>query len=213
MNLHLPRPKKKLDDKRVGPFLILEKTGASAYKLKLPPHWKIHPRFNEKLLTPYEPPAFPNQEQPPPPPPDLIDGEEEWEIEEILDSKTQKVRAKRGQPSATVVDYFIKWVGHTREHNSWVTASEMGNAQEAIAEYEAKMGSNERVSVVKIATSKSPLAMVLNHHFDGEDVSYLCQREDGTQKWVKNPDVTLFENFLVEYWSNYEYHSLQRTEP
>ncbi|SJL13333.1 uncharacterized protein ARMOST_16773 [Armillaria ostoyae] len=86
-NLHLPRPKKKLDDKRVGPFLILEKTGASAYKLKLPPHWKIHPRFNEKLLSPYKPPAFPNQEQPPPPPPDLIDGEEEWEIEEILDSK------------------------------------------------------------------------------------------------------------------------------
>ncbi|SJL00960.1 uncharacterized protein ARMOST_04273 [Armillaria ostoyae] len=212
-NLHLPRPKKKLDDKRVGPFLVLEKTGASAYKLKLPPHWKIHPRFNEKLLSPFEPPSFPNQEQPPPPPPDLIDGEEEWEIEEILDSKTRKVRAKRGQPSTTVVDYFIKWVGHTREHNSWVTASEMGNAQEAIIEYEAKMGSNERVSVVKIATSKSPLAMVLNHHFDGEDISYLCQREDGTQKWVKNPDVTLFENFLVEYWSNYEYHSRQRTEP
>ncbi|SJL19064.1 uncharacterized protein ARMOST_22671 [Armillaria ostoyae] len=210
-NLHLPRPKKKLDDKRVGPFLVLEKTGASAYKLKLPPHWKIHPRFNEKLLTPFEPPAFANQEQPPPPPPDLIDGEEEWEIEEILDSKPRKVRAKRGQPSTTVVDYFIKWVGHTREHNSWVTASEMGNAQEAIAEYEAKMGSNERVSVVKIATSKSPLTMVLNHHFDGEDISYLCQRENGTQKWVKNPDVTLFENFLVEYWSNY--HSLQRTEP
>ncbi|SJL06240.1 uncharacterized protein ARMOST_09576 [Armillaria ostoyae] len=212
-NLHLPRPKKKLDDKCVGPFLVIEKTGASAYKLKLPPHWKIHPRFNEKLLSPFIPPSFSNQEEPPPPPPDLIDGEEEWEIEEILDSKPRKVRSKRGQPSTTVIDYFIKWVGHTREHNSWVTASEMGNAQEAIAEYEEKMGSNERVSVVKIATSPSPLAMVLNHHFDGEDISYLCQREDGMQKWVKNPDVTQFENFLVKYWSNYEYHSLQRTEP
>ncbi|SJL15407.1 uncharacterized protein ARMOST_18904 [Armillaria ostoyae] len=204
-NLHLPRPKKKLDDKRVGPFLVLEKMGASAYKLKLPPHWKIHPRFNEKLLSPFIPPSFPNQEQPPPPPPELIDGEEEWEIEEILDSKTRKVRGKRGQPPTTVVDYFIKWVGHTREHNSWVTASEMGNAQEAIADYEEKMGSNERVSVVKIATpSKSPLAIVLNHHFgeDG-DVSYLAQREDGTQKWLLNPDVTKFNNFLVEYWQNY----------
>ncbi|SJL17381.1 uncharacterized protein ARMOST_20931 [Armillaria ostoyae] len=76
-NLHLPHPKKKLDDKRVGPFKILEKTGASAYKLKLPPHWKIHPHFNEKLLTPYMPPTFPNQEQPPPLPPDLIDGKEQ----------------------------------------------------------------------------------------------------------------------------------------
>ncbi len=64
-NLHLPRPKKKLDDKRIGPFTILEKIGAAAYKLKLPTHWKIHPRFNEKLLTPYVPPSFPNQEIPP----------------------------------------------------------------------------------------------------------------------------------------------------
>ncbi len=85
-NLHLPRPKKKLDNKRVSPFTILERAGAAAYKLKLPPHWKIHPRFNKKLLTPYILPAFPNQEVPPLPPPNLINDKEEFEIEEILDS-------------------------------------------------------------------------------------------------------------------------------
>ncbi len=79
-NLRLPRPKKKLDDKRVGPFTILDQAGAAAYKLKLPPHCKVHPRFNEKLLTLYIPPAFPNQEVPPPPPPELINDEEEFEI-------------------------------------------------------------------------------------------------------------------------------------
>ncbi|SJL01316.1 uncharacterized protein ARMOST_04636 [Armillaria ostoyae] len=193
-NLHLPRPKKKLDDKHVGPFLILEKTGASAYKLKLPPHWKIHPTTS-------------------PSPPNLIDGEEEWEIEEVLDSKTCKVHAKRGQPSVIVINYFIKWVGHTREHNSWVTASEMGNAKEAIADYEAKTQSNKRVAVVKIATtSKSPLAMIINHHFgDDGDVSYLAQQEDGTQKWLLNPDITTFDNYLVEYWQNYysSQHNIQ----
>ncbi len=88
-NLSLPRPKKKLNDKHVGPFEIIEKAGASAYKLKLPPHWRIHPRFNEKLLTPYIPPAFPNQELPPPPPPDLINNEEEFKIEEVLDSRSR----------------------------------------------------------------------------------------------------------------------------
>ncbi len=86
-NLSLPRPKKKLDDKCIGPFEIIEKAGASAYKLKLPLHWKIHPRFNEKLLTPYVPLAFPNQELLPPPLPDLINDEEEFEIEEVLDSR------------------------------------------------------------------------------------------------------------------------------
>ncbi len=119
-NLHLPQPKKKLDDKRVGPFTILEKVGAAAYKLKLPVHWKIHPRFNEKLLTPYALPVFPNQEVPPAPPPDLIDDEEEFEIEEILDSRPRTIRSGRGKKLYEVVDYFVKWKGWTREHNSWV---------------------------------------------------------------------------------------------
>ncbi len=90
-NLHLPQPKKKLNNKRIGPFTILDKARAAAYKLKLPPHWKIHPRFNEKLLTPYILPAFPNQELPPPLPPDLIDNEEYYEIEEVLDSRPRTI--------------------------------------------------------------------------------------------------------------------------
>ncbi len=36
---------------------------------------------------PYVPPAFPNQELPPPPLPNLINDEEEFEIEEVLDSR------------------------------------------------------------------------------------------------------------------------------
>ncbi len=35
-NLSLPRPKKKLADKRTGPFLIVEKKGASAYTPETP---------------------------------------------------------------------------------------------------------------------------------------------------------------------------------
>ncbi len=96
-NLSLPRPKKKLNDKCIGPFEIIEKAGASAYKLKLPPHWRIHPCFNEKLLTPYVLLAFPNQELPPPPPPDLINDVEEFEIEEVLDSRPQTLRGWKGK--------------------------------------------------------------------------------------------------------------------
>ena len=35
-NLHLPHPKKKLADKRTGPFEIIDKKGTSAYTLRLP---------------------------------------------------------------------------------------------------------------------------------------------------------------------------------
>ncbi len=177
-NLHLPRPKKKLDDKRVGPFMIEGKAGAAAYKLKLPPHWKIHPRFNEKLLTPYIPPAFLNQEVPPPPPPDLINDEEEFEIKEILDSRPRTIRGGRGKKSYDVIDYFVKWKGWTREHNSWVHDSEMGNAQEAIADYAHRNDSARRLDATKTVTTltNKTVTMILDHEYsDNGDCKYLIQ--------------------------------------
>ncbi len=182
-NLSLPRPKKKLDDKRVGPFEIIEKTGASAYKLKLPPHWKIHPRFNEKLLTPYIPPAFPNQELPPPPPPDLINDEEEFEIEEVLDSRPRTLRGRKGKKSRKAMDYFVKWKGWTREHNSWVCDEEMGNAQEAIEEYEERTNSVRRLDTIKIVTRTHQNAtMILAHEYQNDKTArYLAQWDDGSQ--------------------------------
>jgi hypothetical protein len=48
------RPSKKLDEKRVGPFKIVKKVGASSFKLDIPPKWKtIHPVFNEAILSRY----------------------------------------------------------------------------------------------------------------------------------------------------------------
>ncbi|PIL28858.1 hypothetical protein GSI_08904 [Ganoderma sinense ZZ0214-1] len=53
-NFPTDRPNKKLEDKRYGPFRVEEKIGASAYRLKLPPKWKLrYPVFNEVLLTPH----------------------------------------------------------------------------------------------------------------------------------------------------------------
>jgi len=60
-NLNLCRPSAKLAEKHLRPFEIMEKFGASAYKLKLPASWKIHLVFNELLLRPHVGPKFPGQ--------------------------------------------------------------------------------------------------------------------------------------------------------
>ena len=49
---------KKLDNKHLGPFKILEKVRKSAYRLKLPSQWKIYDVFNKVLLSPYHPSQF-----------------------------------------------------------------------------------------------------------------------------------------------------------
>ncbi len=206
-NLHLPRPKKKLDNKHVGPFTILNKVGAATYKLKLPTHWKIHPHFNEKLLTPYILPAFPNQEVPPAPPPDLINDEEEFEIEEILDSRPRTIRGGRGKKSYKVIDYFVKWKGWTRKHNSWVHDSEMGNAQEAIEDYENRNDSARRLDATKTVTPQENkrVTMILDFKYEDQSCFYLAQCHDGKQKWVKDPDPDVWHDVIQDYW--YSIHS------
>ena len=69
---------KKLSHKCLGPFLIERQVGNSAYHLNLPASMsRLHPVFNVVKLTP----AMED------PPQKIINGEEEWVVEEILDSK------------------------------------------------------------------------------------------------------------------------------
>ncbi|SJL07243.1 uncharacterized protein ARMOST_10586 [Armillaria ostoyae] len=99
---------KKLNNQQVGPFTVLQKHGLSAYKLKLLVAWKVYLVFNETLLMLYIPPAFSNQEKNPSLPPDIINSEEQYKTETILDHKTHKVHGAVGEPSRTVIDYLIK---------------------------------------------------------------------------------------------------------
>ncbi len=167
-HLSLPRPKKKLDDKRVGPFEIIEKAGASAYKLRLPQHWKIHPRFNEKLLTPYVPPHF------------LIRNYRHLH-HPILSTTKKNSRSKK----FLILDHARYAEGRERSlarpwttlssgkdgHKSttWVRNEEMGNAQEAIEEYEERTNSVRRLDAVKIVTrTHQNTSMILDHEYQND---------------------------------------------
>ena len=66
-NLHMNRPKK-LQIKRAGPFEIEQVISQMAFRLQIPPKWKIHPIFHTLLLTTYKETSEhgPNFLQPPP---------------------------------------------------------------------------------------------------------------------------------------------------
>ena len=99
-----------------------------AYCLKLL-HWmkQLHPVFNVVKLTlaPEDPITGRRAEDHPPP--IVIDGEVEWEVEEILDSRWHWRRFQ----------YLIKWKGYGCEHNSWKSASKV-SAPELTAEFHRK---------------------------------------------------------------------------
>ena len=134
-NLKTDRPTTKMADKWLGPFEVLKKVGASAYKLKIPQGWKkVHPVFNVMMLKPAQEPAFASQRKPPPPPPIIIDDEEEYEVEEILDCR------KRGRG----YQYLVKWKDYTPDNNSWEPASNLENAPDHVSRFHQRYPSKPR---------------------------------------------------------------------
>jgi len=122
------RPSPKLSHRRLRPFKIEHQVGPLAYRLKLPHGMRqLHPVFNVmKLSAALEDPILGRKPQAPPPP-IIVDGEEEWEVEEILDSRWHWRRFQ----------FLVKWKGFSREHNSWEAASDV-KAPDLVVEYYQK---------------------------------------------------------------------------
>ena len=118
-------PKFKLAPRRYGPFKILAQVGSLAYKLEIPDHWRIHPVFHATMLKEYvemeeHGPNFPK------PPPEVLNDEEHYEVEAVLDSK----RHGRG------TKYLVKWEGYPEADNTWEPYALLkGTAEEALREF------------------------------------------------------------------------------
>jgi transposase InsO family protein len=124
-DIRTTRPSAKLAHRRLGPFPIEAKLGPGAYRLTLPPSLRrLHPVFPVTKLSLATPDPIPGRNVFAQPPPELIDGEEEFEVEEILDSRTRYRR----------IEYLVKWRGYSTEHNSWVPHYNL-HAPSAIARF------------------------------------------------------------------------------
>jgi hypothetical protein len=85
---------------------------------------RIHPVFNMVKLTlaPIDPIA--GRRIDPPPLPEIVDGEEEWIMEDILDSKVINRKLR----------YLVKWKDFGVEHNSWEPQENI-HAPDLVAEF------------------------------------------------------------------------------
>jgi hypothetical protein len=82
------RPLSKLSHRHLGPFVVEASVGLGTYRLALPPHFRrLHPVFSVVKLSAAPPDPILGRRPAPPPPTTLVDGEEEYEVEAILDSR------------------------------------------------------------------------------------------------------------------------------
>ena len=86
--------------------------------------WKIHDVFHASLLSTYRETAKhrPNYANPPPA---EIEGEEEYEIAEIL--------SHRGSPG--YCSYLISWKGYSSAENTWEPEQNLQHTQTILKEY------------------------------------------------------------------------------
>jgi hypothetical protein len=126
-NLCINQPTAKLAPRRHGPFKIIQVMSTVNYRLELPTQWNIHPVFHINLLTPYKETIMhgPNFTRPAP---ELIDGEEEYSVEKILDSRHFGRRWR--------LQYLVKWEGYPDAENMWVDKDDVF-ADDKVREFKA----------------------------------------------------------------------------
>ena len=123
-NLHIKQHNltKKLLSRFVGPFKILNKVGSQAYELELPPTMKMHDVFHVSLLRLYHE----DGSHQPPPVTILMDGEQEHEVEQVLDHRQEDRRSK---------SYLVRWTGYGPEHDTWEPEAALQNCQKTVQAY------------------------------------------------------------------------------
>ena len=146
-NIKTARPSKKLDDKMLGPFKVLEAVGSS-YRLQLPMTMKVHDVFHASLMRKAAEDPLAGQKNPPPPPV-VVDDEEEWELEDIEDSRLSG-RNKRLQ-------YRVKWKGIDRDLE-WYNADggEFDNCRDLVEDFHARHPDKPTAGPSAAAKGKGP---------------------------------------------------------
>jgi hypothetical protein len=155
-NIKLSLGVKKLAPKRYGPFAIIGKHGLSSYELKLPSAWsRLHPIFNEALLSPYQPPSTPDQSLAHAPPPAIIvDDVPEFEVDSVNGFKMMRKRPF----------YKVHWKGYPSYDDTWEPLSNLDHAKDAIADFHAAHPRIRKPLSVRFASTDSAEDVILAIH-------------------------------------------------
>jgi len=128
-DIQTTRPSKKLSHRRLGPYPVERRVGRYAYRLVLPPPMRrLHPVFNVVKLSPAPNDPIIGRRRNPPPPPELVDGEEEYIVEEILNSRMFRRK----------LQYLVKWEGYGIEGNTWEYSENLAHAPEKVTEFHTR---------------------------------------------------------------------------
>jgi Chromo (CHRromatin Organisation MOdifier) domain len=120
------------------------------FQLTLPPQWCVHNVFHTSLLTPHKE-MEEHGDNFAQPPPELINGQEEYKVEQVVNS--------RHMGHAKKLQYLLWWKGYSHAHDSWQDATEV-HAPKLVKEYHKRKQGAVQTAVIKgtamCSTNTSP---------------------------------------------------------
>lgn len=131
-----PRGSPKLQPKYVGPYKIIQRIGKVAYKLDLPPSMQQHPVFHVSLLSKYDerPPEMRQEEGWEPVTSEGAEGQAEYEVEEILDSRGEGANE----------EYLVKWKGYSTQQATWEPVEHLKNSAALLRAFRRQKNKRKR---------------------------------------------------------------------
>jgi len=117
------RRSKKLTKCFVGPYKVKGIILSSVIELELPKSIKIHPVVNVSRVQLYKPQVEGQKKILPKPV--IIKGEEEFEVEKILNKRTIRGKEK----------FLVRWKDYMAEEDTWESRENLENAKELVEEF------------------------------------------------------------------------------
>ena len=125
------------EPRNLGPFKIIQKVSSHAYKLELPPSFKIHPVIHIRYLSKSISTDRFSQRNPLPGPEIVMDdGNVEFEVESILKHRIRKY----GRGSR--LEYLIHWKGYQSDDDTWEPLRNLTNCPDIVRDYNQTAGLN-----------------------------------------------------------------------
>jgi len=118
----------KLIESFVGPSKVKGIVSSNTIELELPKSIKIYPVVNVSRVWLYKPQVEGQKKIPPKLL--IIEGQEEFEVEKILNKRTIREKEK----------FLVRWKGYIVEEDTWENRENLENTKELVEEFERKYG-------------------------------------------------------------------------
>jgi len=125
----------KFTERFVGPYKVKAIISSNAIELDLPSTVRIHPVVNVSQVRRYKSQVEGQRKETPQPV--VIEGEEEWEVEKIMNKRKVRGREK----------YLVQWKGCMAEEDTWESRENLKNAMELVEEFERNYSREEEEEV------------------------------------------------------------------